>query len=68
MVGMADEELVTLLKEIRDLQKVQIANNQEAVKAQVERLKNGQKRVAIMLAIFLLVLALIVYLPSILGH
>ena len=65
---MANDEIVALLKEIRDLQKVQIANNQEAVKTSVLRMQSGQKRIAIFLVLFLFAICAIAYLPAVFSH
>jgi cell division protein FtsX len=68
LAGMENEEIVGLLREIRDLQKVQIANNQEAVKSQIERMRIGQKRIVIFFALFLIAIGLLTYLPALFGH
>jgi type III secretory pathway component EscS len=61
---MDNEEVASLLREIRDLQKVQIANNLEAVKNQTLRAKKSIKVLMVFLVIFLAVNWGLAYLPS----
>ena len=65
---MDNEEIVALLKEIRDLQKLQIANNLEAVNNQVLRSKRSMKALFVFLVIFLAVNWGIAYLPALFNH
>lgn len=63
---MADEQVVTLLEEIRDLQKEHLASYKEAVKNQQEGLdlqKRALRRQKIMMAVYVLfMLALVGFL------
>jgi hypothetical protein len=61
---MENEEIVTLLKEIRDLQKVQIANNLEAVENQRLRTKRSLRVLFLVLAAFMAVNWGLVYVPA----
>jgi hypothetical protein len=65
---MDNEEIITLLKEIRDLQKVQIANNLEAVKNQGLRSKKSLKLLFLFLVVFLAVNWGLAYLPALFKH
>jgi hypothetical protein len=68
------EEVVSLLREIRDLQKLHVENYKEALKNQQEsialqaRASRLQKRSLIVLLIVVLVGIGIVALPSLTGH
>jgi hypothetical protein len=64
MADMDNEEVVSLLREIRDLQKVQIANNLEAVKNHALRSKKSVKLLVLFLAIFLALNWGMAYLPA----
>ncbi len=65
---MDNEEIITLLKEIRDLQKVQIANNLEAVKNQGLRSKKSLRLLFLFLVVFLAVNWGLAYLPALFKH
>lgn len=71
---MADEQIIRLLEEIRDLQKQHIANHQQAVmnqqhaidiqKQAVERQKSAVRMVRFVLAAIVLLVASLYVLPS----
>ena len=65
---MENEEIVSLLKEIRDLQKVQIANTQEALGKQALRSKKAMKSLIIFLGLFFIANWAVAYIPEILHH
>jgi hypothetical protein len=68
MAGMDNEEIIAILKEIRDLQKVQIANNLEAVNNQTRRAKKSLKLLFLFLVVFLAVNWGLAYLPALFNH
>ena len=74
MATMADDEVVSLLREIRDLQKLHVENYQDAlrnqqvsIEMQAKALLRQKRSLLILVGIVLLGLAIAV-LPSLLGH
>ncbi len=74
MATMADEEIVLLLREIRDLQKLHVENYKDALRnqqvsidMQAQALRRQRRSLLVLMAMVLLGLAIAV-LPSMLGH
>jgi hypothetical protein len=66
--GMENEEIVSLLKEIRDLQKVQIENSREAIAKQALRTKKATKSLIIVLGLFFIANWAMAYVPEFFHH